>query len=67
MIDKPYLSATEARAILGVNKNRIARLIKTGVLPAIRDPLDGRSKWIARADIDALMVTRKKIRGGTQP
>lgn len=49
-----YIIAEEARQILGVGVNRMAQLLKDGVLPFERSPLDKRIKLIKRADVEAL-------------
>jgi hypothetical protein len=49
-----YIIAEEARQILGVGVNRMAQLLKDGVLPFERSPLDRRIKLIKRSDVEEL-------------
>jgi excisionase family DNA binding protein len=58
-----YITASEARDILGVSTRKMAELTKEGpnqVLPFIRDPLDGRIRLIRRADVEALAARSLK-------
>jgi excisionase family DNA binding protein len=58
-----YITASEAREILGVSTRKMAELTKEGpgqVLPFIRDPLDGRIRLIKRSDVEALKARSLK-------
>jgi excisionase family DNA binding protein len=55
------LTTAQVRAILGVGKAKMARLIATGELRTQPDPLDGRLKLIRRSDVDALLARSVKI------
>lgn len=50
-----YITAKEARTILGVSKMKIAQLIAKGILPVSENPLDNRQKLIRRSDVEKLM------------
>jgi len=50
-----YLSIREAAAFLGVSREKVARLIKQGVLPAERSLLDGRRKRIPRSALQEIL------------
>jgi DNA-binding MarR family transcriptional regulator len=49
-----YMTITEAREELGVNKVRMADLIRRGYLPTETNPFDRRSKLVRRSDVEAL-------------
>jgi hypothetical protein len=52
-----YVTATEARDILGVSHKRVTEMLKDGRLAWIPDPLNQRAKLIRRADVDALLAS----------
>ena len=49
-----YMTVGEARTELGINKVRMAKYVKDGVLPAFRSEQNKRVKWVRRADVAAL-------------
>jgi hypothetical protein len=56
-----HMTVAQAQAFLGVSKKKIAALLASaegadepGKLTWVRDPMDGRLKWIRRADVEAL-------------
>jgi len=51
-----YVSAAEAREMLGVSEPHMARLLKEGVLVWERNPIDRRGKIIKLADVEALVA-----------
>lgn len=53
-----YVTMKEAQELLGVSNQKMWRLVRDGVLEAIRSPLDGRVKLIRRSDLDALLDLR---------
>jgi hypothetical protein len=55
-----YMTAGEARELLGISGPKMARLLKDGVLNARVDPLDKRSKLVSRAAVQALAARSKK-------
>jgi excisionase family DNA binding protein len=50
-----YLTIQAAAAELGVTRDKVARLVKDGILPAEDSVLDKRKKLIPRASVVALM------------
>ena len=48
------ITMREAAQRLGVSNTKIWRLVKQGVLPAQKNPLDGREKLIRVADLEKL-------------
>jgi excisionase family DNA binding protein len=49
-----FLTVGQARALLGVSKRAITRLIEDGTLASEPNPFDKRSKLVRRADVLAL-------------
>lgn len=49
-----FLSMREAREYLKVSKPKMWRLVKNGVLPVYKDPLDKRKKLVLKSDLDKL-------------
>src|SRR5437763_1161187 len=54
-----FVSVNEAAEMLGVNRRTVWRLISTGDLPALEDPLDKRAKLIRREDVQRLAQIRR--------
>lgn len=52
--ESEYISAAEAREMLGVSKPRMAEMLKNGTLKWEPNPLDRRGKVVRRADVEAL-------------
>ncbi|HET9111962.1 MAG TPA: hypothetical protein VFN78_14125 [Ktedonobacterales bacterium] len=52
--EEQYLTASSAAKELGTTRAKIAKLIKSGVLPHIPNPLDGREKLVPLSAIDRL-------------
>jgi excisionase family DNA binding protein len=50
-----YLSIQEAAALLGVSREKVARLIKEGLLPAEDSLLDKRRKRIPRSALQDIL------------
>jgi len=44
----------EAREYLKVSTNKMVKMLRSGVLPYERDPLDGRIRLVKRAHVEAL-------------
>jgi len=61
MTPDDLLTTAQARAILGVGKAKMARLIAAGEIPTQPDPLDGRLKLIRRSEVDALLARSSKL------
>jgi len=59
-----YVTMKEAQRLLGVSNQKMWRLVRDGVLEAIRSPLDGRVKLIRRSDLDKLLELRPPSRNG---
>jgi len=55
------MTVGEARDYLGVGKQKMAKLISTGVLATQPDPLDGRIRLIRRVDVEHLRKQSKKV------
>jgi hypothetical protein len=53
--ESEYMTATEARLLLGISKGKLAQLIRERVLVVEPTLLDKRAKLIRRADVEALM------------
>jgi hypothetical protein len=49
-----YVTATEARLRLGISKQKLAALMRDGVLPSIDSVMDKRVKLVRRADVERL-------------
>lgn len=49
-----YMTVAAAGAYLGASRNKMAALIKKGVLKTYPDPLDGRVKAVKRQDVEKL-------------
>jgi excisionase family DNA binding protein len=55
------ISTAEAREILGVSHDKMARLLRTGAIKHYRDVRDLRLKLVSRRDIDALKAPRDRV------
>jgi hypothetical protein len=55
------MTVAEARDFLSVGKQKMAKLISTGILATQPDPLDGRIRLIKRADVEHLRKQSKKV------
>ena len=51
-----YLTATQARDLLGVSQGKMTALIREGQLPTYPDPLNKRIKLIKKSDVAALLA-----------
>jgi hypothetical protein len=60
MAPDDLLTTAQVRAILGISKVKMARLIAAGELHTQPDPLDGRVKLIRRSEVDALIARSSK-------
>ena len=49
-----YMTATEARILLGISKAKMAQLIRDKVLPTEESLLNKRVKLVRRTDVEAL-------------
>lgn len=54
------LNVTEGAAYLGVSRDKMWRLIKSGKIPARKDPLDERRKLIKTSDLKRLKEQSKQ-------
>lgn len=60
-----FITASEARRLLGVSKPTLARLIREGALPTTDSPLDKRVKLVRTSDVLALLpFQRQRPSGG---
>lgn len=53
------MSLSLAHKFLRVSHTKLTSLVKTGVIPHERDPLDHRVKLVKKADLEKLMRTRE--------
>lgn len=51
-----YITATEATKLLGISQNKMAEMLRDGVLVWIPDPFNRRAKLIKRGDVEALLA-----------
>jgi hypothetical protein len=58
MTEGEWVSVTEARLMLGVSEDKIARMLSAGELTWEVNPVDHRGKIIRRADVLALVAKR---------
>lgn len=60
-----FITASQARRLLGVSKPTLARLIREGALPTTDSPLDKRVKLVRTSDVLALRpFQRQRPPGG---
>jgi hypothetical protein len=52
------IMVSEARELLGVSWNKMAKLIKLGVVRHFPNPLDNRVKFVSKAEVLALVPRR---------
>jgi hypothetical protein len=52
------ITVSEARELLGVSWNKMAKLIKLGVVRHFTNPLDNRVKFVSKAEVLALVPRR---------
>jgi excisionase family DNA binding protein len=55
------ISTAEARKVLGVSHDKMARLLRTGALSYYRDVRDLRLKLVSRRDVEALKAPRERV------
>ncbi len=59
-----YITAEQAREILGVSRPKMTELLKPkdqgGLLEWVQDPVDRRVKLVKRADVERLAAMRPK-------
>lgn len=54
------ITATEAQKILRASPNKIAALIRDGVLQSHSDPLDKRVKLVSRTEVEKLLSRSRR-------
>jgi hypothetical protein len=66
-----YMTISQAQQYLGVSKKKMASLLASaesvdepGKLTWVRDPMDGRLKWVRRADVESLAA--RSIKKGAE-
>ena len=57
-----YVTATEARDLLGVSQYKMTAMIQNGEIATYPDPFNKRAKLIKRADIEAWLAQAKRPR-----
>jgi excisionase family DNA binding protein len=60
--NEEYVTATEARDLLGVSQYKMTAMIHNGEIATYPDPFNKRAKLIKRADIDAWLAQAKRPR-----
>lgn len=58
MTPKDLISASEAQALLGVSRPKMARLLKENLIRHFPNPIDKRVKLVSRAEVLALKPSR---------
>jgi hypothetical protein len=58
---KDLITASEAKALLGVGPSKMAKLIKDKTLTCWRSPLDARVKLFSRAEVESLKSPRMEV------
>ncbi len=48
-----YVTASQARVLMGVSQYKMTELLKSGELPSIKSPRDKRVTLIKRSDVEA--------------
>jgi hypothetical protein len=59
-----YVTATQAREMLGIGSAKMAELIANGTLPTTDNPLNKRVKLVRRADVEKLMALYPRPKRG---
>ncbi len=59
-----YVTATEAREMLGIGKGKLAEFIANGTLPTTDNPFNKRVKLVRRADVEKLMALYPRPKRG---
>ena len=49
-----------AHKFLGVSHAKLTSLVKTGIIPHERDPLDHRLKLVKKSDLERLLLAREQ-------
>jgi hypothetical protein len=49
-----WMTATDARILLGIGKNKLAEFLKNGTLKGVTSPFDKRVVLVKRADVERL-------------
>jgi hypothetical protein len=52
--DEELMLASEARTYLGISRQKLAQLIRDGILPTQTSQLDKRVRLVRRADVERL-------------
>ena len=55
-----YMNVSEVAEVLGVHRRTVWRLIRSGQLEAVINPLDRRAKLLRREDVERLAEYTKK-------
>ncbi|HEX2911916.1 MAG TPA: excisionase family DNA-binding protein [Chloroflexia bacterium] len=67
MEEQEFLTVMAAADYLGVSRDKMNRLIRSGKLVAIENPLDGRSKLIDRQQLDNIKPRGRIIKSYPKP
>ena len=62
-MNNDVVTVTEAAELLGTSKEKIARLVRQGVLTARRSTLDARRRLIPRSEIEELLRAEGRTSG----
>lgn len=58
-IPNDLITASDARKLLGISFNKMAKLIRDGRVQTFQKPLDGRVKLVSRAEILELLKPQR--------
>ncbi|HEX2913537.1 MAG TPA: excisionase family DNA-binding protein [Chloroflexia bacterium] len=67
MEKQEFLTIMAAADYLGVSRDKVNRLIRSGRLKPIENPLDGRSRLISREQLDNLLPNGQIIKTYAKP
>ena len=58
--EEEYLTVTQVRELAGLNKVRMAELIRNGTFTTVPDERDARVKLIARSQVEAWLKRQRR-------
>jgi hypothetical protein len=62
--ESEYVTATQARQMLGIGPSKMAELIANGTLKTTENPFNKRAKLVRRADVEKLMALYPRPKRG---
>jgi excisionase family DNA binding protein len=63
---EPLLSLTAAARLLGISDPTMRRIVRTGRLTAVQDPVDGRRKLVHRGEVERLRAATTGLASGKE-